>query len=56
MAMMISKFNKLIHNKTVWLVFAIFISVAFVMVYTGGSTDSSQKELEGFNLGVGWSY
>ena len=44
MAMMISKFNKLIHNKTVWLVFAIFISVAFVMVYTGGSTDSGQKE------------
>lgn len=44
MAMMISKFNKLIHNKTVWLVFAIFISVAFVMVYTGGSSDSGQKE------------
>ena len=33
MAMMISKFNKLIHNKTVWLVFAILISVAFVGVY-----------------------
>ncbi len=44
MAMMISKFNKLIHNKTVWLVFAIFISVAFVMVYTGGNSDSAQKE------------
>jgi peptidyl-prolyl cis-trans isomerase D len=41
MAMMISKFNKLIHNKTVWLVFAIFISVAFVMVYTGGGSGSS---------------
>ncbi len=44
MAMMISKFNKLIHNKTVWLVFAIFISVAFVLVYTGGSSSSAQKE------------
>ncbi|WP_372794410.1 peptidylprolyl isomerase [Pontiella sp.] len=44
MAMMISKFNKLIHNKTVWLVFAIFISVAFVMVYTGGGSNSAQKE------------
>lgn len=39
MAMMISKFNKIIHNKTVWLVFAIVISVAFVAVYTGDQTD-----------------
>lgn len=44
MAMMISKFNKLIHNKTVWLIFAIFISVAFVMVYTGGKSDTGAKE------------
>lgn len=38
MAMMISKFNKMIHNKTVWLIFAILISVAFVGVYTGNRT------------------
>ncbi|MEI6890547.1 MAG: SurA N-terminal domain-containing protein [Pontiella sp.] len=45
MAMMISKFNKLIHNKTVWLVFAIFISIAFVGVYTGSkSSGALQRE------------
>ncbi|HEY5621947.1 MAG TPA: SurA N-terminal domain-containing protein [Pontiella sp.] len=46
MAMMISKFNKIIHNKTVWLVFAVLISVAFVGVYTGqkASRDSTQKD------------
>ncbi|MDF7826612.1 SurA N-terminal domain-containing protein [Pontiellaceae bacterium B12227] len=43
MAMMISKFNKLIHNKTVWLVFAIFISIAFVGVYTGSKSSGSQQ-------------
>ncbi len=49
MAMMISKFNKIIHNKTVWLVFAIFISIAFVSVYTGQSSsskDQAQRESE----------
>ncbi|MDF7808296.1 SurA N-terminal domain-containing protein [Pontiellaceae bacterium B12219] len=44
MAMMISKFNKLIHNKTVWLVFAIFISVAFVGVYTGSQTGGAERQ------------
>lgn len=48
MAMMISKFNKIIHNKTVWLVFAILISVAFVGVYTGskssGAIERSKSE------------
>jgi peptidyl-prolyl cis-trans isomerase D len=44
MAMMISKFNKLIHNKTVWLVFAIFISIAFVGVYTGSQSGNSQAD------------
>ena len=43
MAMMISKFNKLIHNKTVWLVFAIFISIAFVGVYTGSKSSGAQQ-------------
>ncbi|MDF7801986.1 SurA N-terminal domain-containing protein [Pontiellaceae bacterium B1224] len=44
MAMMISKFNKIIHNKTVWLVFAIFISIAFVGVYTGSQTGNSRAD------------
>jgi peptidyl-prolyl cis-trans isomerase D len=44
MAMMISKFNKLIHNKTVWMVFAIFISVAFVGVYTGSKTGTPERQ------------
>ncbi len=44
MAMMISKFNKIIHNKTVWLVFAIFISIAFVGVYTGSKTGGQKTQ------------
>ena len=43
MAMMISKFHKIIQSKIVWTVFAILISVAFVGVYTG-SKSSSQKQ------------
>lgn len=42
MAMMISKFHKIIQSKVVWTVFAILISVAFVGVYTG-SRGSGQK-------------
>ncbi|HEY5653189.1 MAG TPA: peptidylprolyl isomerase [Pontiella sp.] len=42
MAMMISKFNKIIHNKTVWLVFAVLISVAFVSVYTGQKSSNDK--------------
>ena len=45
MAMMISKFNKIIHNKTVWLVFAIFISIAFVSVYTGSRGSRQQARM-----------
>ncbi len=41
MAMMITKFNKIIHNKTVWLFFAILISVAFVGVYTGSKSSGA---------------
>lgn len=44
MAMMISKFNKMIHNKTVWLIFAILISVAFVGVYTGQRAASNNNQ------------
>jgi peptidyl-prolyl cis-trans isomerase D len=43
MAMMISKFHKLIQSKVVWTAFAILISVAFVTVYTG-SKSSARKE------------
>jgi peptidyl-prolyl cis-trans isomerase D len=46
MAMMISKFHKLIQSKVVWTAFAILISVAFVTVYTG-SKSSARKERSG---------
>lgn len=36
MAMMISKFHKLVSSKRVWTVFAVLISVAFVIAYSGG--------------------
>ena len=42
MAMMISKFHKLIQSKVVWGAFAVLISVAFVGVYTPGA--KSRKE------------
>ena len=44
MAMMISKFHKLIQSKVVWTAFAILISVAFVTVYTGQKS-SARKAL-----------
>jgi len=49
MAMMISKFHKLVGSKKVWTVFAVLISVAFVIAYTGGKsgkqrTRSQQQE------------
>ena len=47
MAMMITKFNKIIHNKTVWLVFAIFISIAFVGVYTGQKSSGAVERDRG---------
>jgi len=43
MAMMISKFHKIIQSKTVWAAFAVLISVAFVGVYTG--TKSSNRNV-----------
>ena len=43
MAMMISKFHKIIQSKVVWTVFAILISVAFVGVYTGSRTGSAKQ-------------
>ena len=50
MAMMISKFHKIIQNKTVWAVFAVIICVAFVGLYTGnrgsnsGSADKAKAD------------
>ncbi len=48
MAMMISKFHKLVGSKKVWTVFAVLISVAFVVAYTGGKSgkQKSRSELE----------
>lgn len=46
MAMMISKFHKLIQSKVVWTAFAILISVAFVTVYTGSKTSASKQRSE----------
>ncbi|MBN2163715.1 MAG: peptidylprolyl isomerase [Pontiellaceae bacterium] len=45
MAMMISKFHKIIQNKTVWAIFAVIVCVAFVGLYTGnrGNSNNSQK-------------
>ena len=57
MAMMISKFHKLIQSKVVWTVFAVLISVAFVTVYTGASSSGGgadpAKELKK-PVGVLW--
>ena len=46
MAMMISKFHKLIQSKVVWTAFAILISVAFVTVYTGSKSSASKARSE----------
>lgn len=43
MAMMISKFHKIIQSKAVWTAFAILISIAFVGVYTGAKNSGSQQ-------------
>lgn len=44
MAMMISKFHKIIQSKVVWGAFAVLISVAFVGVYTPGAGDRSKAK------------
>ena len=44
MAMMISKFHRLIQSKIVWGCFAVLISIAFVGVYTPGAGDRSQAK------------
>ncbi|HSR88439.1 MAG TPA: SurA N-terminal domain-containing protein, partial [Pontiella sp.] len=46
MAMMISKFHKLIQSKVVWTAFAILISVAFVTVYTGSKSSARRARSE----------
>ncbi len=45
MAMMISKFHKLIQSKIVWGAFAVLISVAFVSVSVPGSRSRSEAKL-----------
>jgi hypothetical protein len=50
MAMMISKFHKIIQSKIVWTVFAILISVAFVSVYTGGKSASQSDAQRGSDI------
>jgi len=44
MAMMISKFHKIIQSKVVWTAFAILISIAFVGIYTGGSSNRNEQK------------
>jgi peptidyl-prolyl cis-trans isomerase D len=46
MAMMISKFHKLIQSRVVWTAFAILISVAFVTVYTGSKSSARKMRSE----------
>lgn len=46
MAMMISKFHKLIQSRVVWTAFAILISVAFVTVYTGSKSSANKQRSE----------
>ena len=46
MAMMISKFHKLIQSKVVWTAFAVLISVAFVTVYTGQKSSARKIDSE----------
>ncbi|MEA2068940.1 MAG: peptidylprolyl isomerase [Verrucomicrobiota bacterium] len=44
MAMMISKFHKIIQSKIVWTAFAILISVAFVGIYTGQKASGGNNQ------------
>lgn len=46
MAMLISKFHRIIQSKVVWAAFAVLISVAFVGVYTPGAKSRSQARQE----------
>ncbi len=46
MAMMISKFHKIIQSKIVWIVFAILISVAFVWSYSGAKSSKQRNQTE----------
>ncbi|VGO17403.1 Peptidyl-prolyl cis-trans isomerase D [Pontiella desulfatans] len=44
MAMMISKFHKIIQSKVVWGIFAVAICFAFVTVYTGQKASSGSNQ------------
>lgn len=46
MAMLISKFHKIIQSKVVWGIFALLISVAFVSVSVPGSKNRSEAKRE----------
>lgn len=56
MAMMISKFHRIIQSKVVWTVFAVLISVAFVGVYTGAKSSGSQQKDKSATTVVGRLY
>ncbi len=44
MAMMISKFHKLVGSKKVWTVFAVLISIAFVVAFSGGGFSKKKAQ------------
>lgn len=56
MAMMISKFHKIIQSKIVWTAFAVLISVAFVGVYTGSKGSNQQARAQQENELAGRLY
>ncbi len=56
MAMMISKFHKLVGSKKVWTVFAVLISAAFVIAYTGGKSGRQQARPDASSETVGKLY
>ncbi len=56
MAMMISKFHKLVSSKKVWAAFAVLISVAFVIAYTGGKSGKQKSRSDAAKEVVGKVY
>ena len=56
MAMMISKFHKLVSSRKVWTAFAILISVAFVIAYTGGKSGKQKRQMAAEKEVVGKLY
>ncbi|MDA3835410.1 MAG: hypothetical protein PF495_18695 [Spirochaetales bacterium] len=60
MAMMISKFHRLVQSKKVWGAFAVLISAAFIFTFngarSGGSKQKSGNETAGKLFGEIVSY